>query len=164
MAKGLANFLLVRDAGGFFSVEDLGSQATYGVRQGFLALANVSSRVEATAVANATLANIATPRVATSIGIEPTGTGDEPYVDFGVGDYITAPDETGTSSQRVVSITVVEDDNGEATFAPELRSTTDVQEERIAKQLTRLVNGGLRGKSNSAAPNLAQPVTGIANA
>lgn len=164
MAKDLSNYLLVRDANGFFTVEDAGSQATYGVRQSLLSLANVTSRLEATAVAQATLATMSQPHVATGMGIEPTGTGDNPYVDFGVGDYVTAPDETGTSSQRVVSITVVEDENGEATFAPELRSTLDVQGERIAKQLTRLINGSLQGRSNSAAPSSSRPVTGVRDA
>lgn len=164
MAKDLANYLLVRDAGGFFNVEDAGSQATHGVRQALLSLANVTSRTESTTVATATLTVMSVPHVATAMGIEPTGTGDNPYADFTVGDYITAPDETGTSSQRVVSLTVAEDENGEASFAPELRSTLDVQEERIGKQLTRLINGALGGRSDSAAPNSSKPVTGISDA
>lgn len=164
MAKDLTNYLLVRDAGGFFTVQDAASQAAYGVRQALLSLANVTSRTEATTVAQATLAMTLAPHVATGMGIEPTGTGDNPYVDFGVGDYITAPDETGSSSQRVVSLTVVEDENGEASFAPELRSTLDVQDERIAKQLTRLINGSLRGRSNSASPDSSRPVKGVSDA
>lgn len=159
---GLANYLLVRWQGGYIVVEDAVSQAAHGVKQALLTLSNITDEDEASRIGQATLGFTAYPRVAAAAGIEPTGVGDDPFTDWDLGDTLLAPDETGvTSAQRVVSITVVEDDNGEATFAPELRDTLTVQEERLDRWLKRLVNGSLRGQSNSAAPTTAPPETGF---
>lgn len=159
---GLANYLLVRWSGGYVLVEDAASQTAHGVKQALLTLSNITDEDEATRIGQATLGFSASPRVAAAAGIEPTGAGDSPFTDWDLGDTLVAPDETGaTSAQRVVSITVAEDDNGDATFAPELRDTLTVQEERLNRWMKRLINGSLRGQSNSAAPPTSPPETGF---
>ena len=161
----IANQLLVRWKGGYVLVEDVASQAEHGVRQALLTLSNVTEADEAERIGEATLAYSSQPRVAAAAGIEPTGAGDDPYVDWDLGDTLTAPDEDGgTSTQRVVSITVVEDENGDASFAPELRDTFSVTEERTQRWLKRLINGSLRGASNSASPPIAASDTGFTSA
>ncbi len=159
---GLANYLLVRWKEGYVVVEDAASQGQYGVKQALLTLSSVTDEDEAIRVGQATLGYSAAPRVAAVAGIEPTGSGDSPYVDWNVGDTISAPDETGGSStQRVMAITVVEDDDGDATFTPELRDTLSVLEQRTQRWLKRLLNGSLRGQSDSASPPTSQPETGF---
>lgn len=145
--------LLVRYAGGYTVVEDAAAIAAWGRREGFLQLGGVSDRDQAERVALGVLAFQGAPRVTTTLGIEPTGTADNPYVDFVVGDSITAPDETGSSSQqRVVSLTVVEDDNGEVSFANELKAPFLIAEEAFSRQLKKLLNGSIGGHTQAANP------------
>ena len=156
---GIVNTLLVQYATGYLTVDDAASVALYGRKEGFLKLGGVLSPDEATVAADAVLAFAAYPRETTTAGIEPVSGADQPYVGFGVADYVTAPDaDGGTSSQRVMSITVAEDDNGEVTFAPELRNVALIREEQLNQQLKRLLNGGLRGITAAASPT-PQPVT-----
>lgn len=150
----VATALLVRWVDGYLNVNDAGGVAAWGRKEGFLTLGNVPSAEEVARIAAAVLASQAAPRVATAMGIEPeTGGGSEAYVDFVVGDTVTAPDEGGgTSVQRVVSLTVAEDENGEITVAPELNSSFQVQDEVLNRWLKRLINGTLKGASASASP------------
>lgn len=152
--------LLVRYGGGYITVENAAAVAAWGHKEAFLQLGAVSDRDQAERVANAVLAFQGDPRISTTLGIEPTGIGDEPYVDFAVGDEITAPDESGgSSSQRVVSLTVAEDDNGDVSFANELKAAFLIPEEAFNRQLKKLLNGSIRGQSQSANPLPTSPVT-----
>lgn len=150
---GVATALLVRYAGGYTVVEDAAAIAAWGRKEGFLQLGGVSDRDQAERVATAVLGFQGAPRVTTTLGVEPTGTADEPYVDYDVGDSITAPDEAGgSSSQRVVSITVVEDENGDVSFANELKAPFLLEEEAFNRQLKKLLNGSMRGQTQAANP------------
>lgn len=150
---GVATHLLVRYGGGYTTIDDAAAVAAWGRKEGFLQLGGVSDRDQAERVALGVLAFLAAPRVTTTLGIEPTGTADEPYVDFLVGDSITAPAEDGSSSeQRVVSLTVSEDDNGEVTFANELNAPFLLAEEAFNRQLKKLLGGALRGQTQAANP------------
>lgn len=153
--------LLVRWQGGFMERTDTGSVTSWGRKEGFLQLGNIANEGEVDRVCTAVFGFQSEPRVATVLSIEPQATDpdgvdhhDEPYVDFGVGDTITAPDVDGTASvQRVVALTVAEDNDGEVTFANELKNQLTVQDERFADQLKRMSNGTLQGSSLSASPN-----------
>lgn len=150
---GVASVLLVRYAGGYLRVVNAAAVATWGEKEAFLQLGAVSDRAEAERVAAAVLGLNTAPRVATTLGIEPTGAGDEPYADFAVGDSIDAPDDDGTSNiQRVVSLTVAEDADGDVTFATELKSTFLLTEEAFNRQLKTLLNGSMRGQSQASNP------------
>lgn len=146
--------MLVRWKGGYMEETDAGGVTEWGRKEGFLQLGNVTEVTEVDRISAAVLGFQGEPRVATTLSIEPSGDGDEPFVDFAVGDTITAPDETeAAATQRVMSLTVVEDENGEVTYANELRNTLALQEERFDNQLKQMSNGTLRGSSDSASPN-----------
>lgn len=150
---GVATVLLVRYGGGYIEVQNAAAVAAWGHKEAFLQLGAVSDRDQAERVANAVLAFQGDPRISTTLGIEPTGVGDEPYVDFAVGDEITAPDETGGSSlQRVMSLTVAEDENGDVSFANELKANFLIPEEAFNRQLKKLLNGSIRGQTQAANP------------
>lgn len=153
----IVNAMLVRWSGGYTWATVAGSIDAYGRREGYLAVA-ASSRDEALRIADALLANRATPDVAVTAVLEPTGTGDVPYADFGVGDYLNAPDAAGAvASQRVVSLTVSEDEHGNSRFVPELTSQRKVQEEAAQRWLKRMANGTLGGTAESATPPRVNP-------
>lgn len=156
--------LAIRWAGGYTKVGDVAAQALWGVKQGFLQLGQVTELDEVTRIALVILGFQGDPKVATTLGVEPDGSGDEPYVDYQVGDTITAPDEDGaTSVQRVVSLTVSEDDNGEVTYANELKASFVVQEEAFDRQLKTLLNGTLKGRTQQANPLPTGSVTRAQN-
>lgn len=154
---GLANALLVRYASGYLWVEDAASIAQWERREGYVTLGQVESPAEATRIATAILADRAQPAVSISAGLEPSGAGDDPYDDFGVGEYVTAPDEDGSpASLRLVSLTVAEDEEGNPTFAPELQTLADVRDQTLQRWLKRMSNGTLGGtvQSASTAPDV----------
>lgn len=149
----VATRLLVRYAGGYTRVTDAPAASVWGHKEGFLQLGAVSDLAEAQRVAAAVLAFQNAPRVATTLGVEPVGDGDEPYANFAVGDTINAPEADGsTSTQRVVSLTVSEDDQGDVSFATELKATFLVAEEAFDRQLKKLLNGSMRGATQASNP------------
>lgn len=149
----LANVLLVRYAYGWHEVVDAASVAAYGRHEAFLSLGAAQSTAEVERVAAALFTVQAAPRVSTTVGLEPTGAGDDPYVDFDVADYVTAPDETGAPApQRVLGLTVTEDAEGNPVFAPELSSLADELDSRLQRWLKRMADGTLGGTAESATP------------
>lgn len=156
----LTNVLLCRWADGYHEVEDAASVAARGRREGFLSLGAVQSVEEVERVANALFAFLAEPRVSTTAGLLPTGLGDEPYEDFEVADYLTAPapDET-PESVRVRALAVTEDAEGNPVFVPELRQTLLEREDRLQRWLKRMANGALGGVAESAAPRSTPTTT-----
>jgi len=151
----LTNAMLVRWGGGFTFATVPASITTYSRREGYLAV-GASGKDEALRIANAILANRANPDVAVTAVLEPAGT-DVPYVNFDVGDTITAPDPSGaTAAQRVVGITVSEDTDGNNLFVPELSSLRLLQEQYNAAWLKRMANGTLAGVARSASPAVAK--------
>lgn len=155
----LTNALLLRWADGYTWTTDSGSITTYSRREGYLAVA-ASSKDEALRIAAAVLADTKDPAVAVTAVLEPTGTGDNPYADFAVGDYITAPDPAGAAtSQRVMGLAVSEDGNGDNIIVPELTSLREIQEQAVQRWLKRMANGTLGGTSASSTPPRVTPPT-----
>lgn len=144
--------LLVRYQGGYATVDYAAAQARWGIKRGFLQLGSVTEEEEVNRLALAVMAFLGDPLIATTIGVEPeVGGGNEPYVNYDVGDTITAPDSDGsTSAQRVISVTVVEDDQGELSYANELKSSFIVAEDALNRQLKKLLNGTLQGSTQVA--------------
>lgn len=146
----ITNALLVRYRDGYktgFSA----NLSTYGRREGFLNIGDVSEVNAVNATITQVLAVQSVLQEAVTIGVEPTSSDDTPYLGVWVGDYVTAPAADGTpTSYRVVSMTATCDDEGFAKFVPELRTRTDEVAERTRLWLKRIGDGTLAGRSQKA--------------
>lgn len=115
-----ATRLLVRTRDGWLNVGDAGTaEATYGTHFDFLSLGDVEDDTTATAIAETTLSTYAVPQAAytAEVAVLPDAV---PYVDYEVGDTVTAPGEWGgTVTLRVRALTMVMDDNGRMRPVPE---------------------------------------------
>lgn len=153
----ITNALLIRWSGGWAERVNAASVTTHGRREAVLGLGAVQSIDEVYRIADEQLEIYASPREQISADIEPMSDTDTPYLGFTVGDTITVPDSTGTpSAERVIAITVSEDEDGHVTYAPELHDVILGMQERFGQNLKKLANGTLRGDSK-----VAQPVASI---
>lgn len=159
-----ANALLVRWNGGWHEVTLPASISTHGRRVGLLSL-SVDSLQEAIRIAEKQLAIFGNQRGELSIGLEPANvddlldpltTTDLPYWQFYVGDVLGSP------SQRVVQLSVKEDDDGNVTYAPVLNDVLMAAEERWEQAIKKMDDGTMRGDSKVATPinQLGGPTTG----
>lgn len=149
----LTNALLVRwglpPATGYTWVVDQPSIDTYGRREAYLS-SSAMSEAEAERIATALLVDRAVPQVSTQATLEPEAA-DAPYVDFVVGDWVTAPAlGGGTESVRVVSLTVTTDDEGNPVFVPELGTVAEERDRANQRALKRMANGSLGGTTESS--------------
>lgn len=154
----LVNAYLVRWARGLLEVAEAPSIATYGRHEGYLPLGGSQSPEDATRVAQAVLAVRAYPQVATTIGLRPTGAGDNPFVDFDLGDWLATPDDDATvTPARVRSMLTQDhpDNTGQVQFVPELRNVPAEAEDVLGRWLQRMATGG--GTSHSATPPVPIP-------
>lgn len=149
-----ANALLCRWSGGWHEVSDPASIAAHGRAEALLELGAAQSIPEVETVARPQLAIYADPRLAIAVEIEPASATDTPYLGFGLGDRITAIDPaSGTGSpERVMAMTVSEDDDGHPTYAIELRDIILDAQERTAQAIKKMINGTMRGDSKVATP------------
>ncbi len=147
----VCNALLLRWAAGYTWVEDSASIIALRRREAYLSVA-ATSEAEAVRIATALLVDRAAPQVGTSAAMEPAGS-DEPYTDFVVGDWVTAPTPEGsTASVRVSALTVTEDGEGNPVFVPELGSIREERDRANQRWLKRMANGALGGTVESAIP------------
>lgn len=152
----MINALLVRWAGGWAEVTDATSIASYGRREALLGLGAVQSLDEVTRIANGQLAIYGRPRTEISADMVP-GTAELPYRHFAVGDTITVPEIDGTTAlERVMALTVAEDENGVVTYVPELKDVLLQRDERWEQNLKKMADGTFRGQSAVATPTSAQ--------
>lgn len=146
----ITNALLVRYRDGYktgFSA----NLSTYGRREGFLNIGDVSEVNAVNATITQVLATQSVLQQAVTLGVEPSADSDTPYLGVWVGDYVTAPAVDATpTSYRVVSISATCDDEGFARFVPELRTRTDEVAERTRLWLKRIGDGTLAGRSQKA--------------
>jgi len=112
---------LVRSALGWTTATDAAGLAAYGRRESFLEFGHTRSETTAANAAARILrrtarATVATPTVSFRITDDVT-----PFVDFHCGDVVSVPSSTGTTTTaRVLSLAVVEDDNGLVTGEADL--------------------------------------------
>lgn len=138
----LANVLLTRWVGGWAEFLDAGSITTNGRREATLSLGAVQSYEESQRIANEQLRIYANTRSQITADIEPASDADTPYLSYAVGDTITVPDEAGTpTAERVVAITVAEDEDGRITYAPELNDLILEAQERLTDRIRKLSTG-----------------------
>lgn len=146
----LVNAYLVRWARGLIEVVEAPSIAAYGRHEGYLPLGGSQSATDAAAVAAAVLAVRAYPQVATTIGLRPTGAGDNPFVDFDLGDWLNTPDEDGTVTPARLRSMLTQDHpdyTGQVQFVPELRNMPAEAEDVLGRWLQRMATGGGGGAS-----------------
>lgn len=138
-AHTIVNRLLVSYGKGLFIVNDAASQATWGIYEGFLTL-DTPDMVEATRLANASIAEAADAELAVTMRIEPyLSSPDRPYVNFYVGDTVTGPSEVGTPrSYQVLGLTIQIDDMGDPVISAEMNRRVANPEENRALLLQTL--------------------------
>lgn len=162
----VVNVLLIRYGNGFTTVDHAGSIAIHGRQVGHLRLEGVSDKAEAENIGAKLLDVQAWARVATTATTDPEDSADIPFVDYGVGDWILCPDETGAAiSQRVRALTVSEDEVGLAGYTHELRDVMLELDDLYQRVLKRANLGSLGGRSDSSnfvdpnpVPRLTAPV------
>lgn len=146
------NVFLVRWSGGFREVAH-SSAGSSTRREAFLSL-NAQSEAEVDRVAGALLDRLWEPTEMVRARVEPTDASDQPYTGYITGDYLTASNSSGdATSQRVRVISVEEDEDGEVSFAPELRDRVLENEDRVLRAIKRMANGSVQGRTDVASPS-----------
>lgn len=157
-----ANVLLVRyGTGGFqrlIEVSDAASIAEFGRYEGYLQVTDAHSEAEATARANAVIAELAAERRDITAAVLPINQWDLPYVFFGVGNTVTVPEEDDVlTAERVMSIGITEDnDSGIAGITLGLRQVVLDPDERLARAIKRAFPGA-QGEMQKVARSASEP-------
>jgi hypothetical protein len=161
----IANSLLVRWAFGWYEVKGnytpqrwpgtpgwVPADAPYR-REALLGLGAVQSEAEVVRVAAEQLGWFGDPRTEITADLAPVDDSDTPYLAFGVGDFVTVPDIDGLPAvERVIGLTVTEDEHGTVTFAPELKDRILTDMERWQRNLDKMAAGTVAGNSAVATP------------
>jgi hypothetical protein len=138
----IANAILLNDEEAWRTVTDTDSISSNGRIEAYLNLSALPVR-SATKVANKNLDLYGVPVEAVSLDYIPTGVGDVPWVDFTVGDTITAPTNGGVTSRRVVSISVaIDSENADPVYTVELDALSAELRAKIQRMIDRLSAGG----------------------
>lgn len=123
------------------------------VQEATLSLGSSQDEAGMLEVARGQLSIFANPRTEIAADLAPVDETDTPYLSFRVGDKVTVPDIDGTPVvERVVALTVTEDENGEVTYAPELKDVILTAQERWQQNLDKMANGTVSGQSSVASP------------
>lgn len=141
--------LLVRWHGGWHEVDS----GLPDRREALLGLGAVQSVGELERIANRQLDVFSDQRTEITVGLAPVDDTDTPYLAFTTGDTVTVPDEAGApTSERVMAITVTEDEEGIVTFVPVMRDVILDEQARFAQAIKKMSNGTIGGHSKVATP------------
>jgi len=147
------NALLVRWSGGWHEVTDPASIAANGRREAMLSLGAVQSVGELERIAAKHLELFGRVRSQITADTEPIGDSDTPYWAYKPGDTITVPDADGTPvRERVVSMRVSVDQDGNLAFTPQLKDLVLEEEERFDQTIKKMTNGTFGGSAASSTP------------
>ena len=147
----ILNAVLVRYAKGYKSATDATSISSYGRKESFLSLSSLEEADSAQQAGEKILDLYAELQNTVTIAIEPLTDADCPYKGVFVRDAVTAPNLSASpTTYRVVSITAGIDDEGFATFVPELDTKADAFADRTKLWLKRVGDGTLAGRSPKA--------------
>lgn len=152
----IKNALLIETPAGFFERIHAGSVSEFLRREGYISLGNTTDGDyidRATDAAFARLADIQTAITVEVLDIE----GHRPYVDYGKGDWVLAPNAKRELVRwRVRGVTISETDEGTPIFIPTINSVDAELEERLQKWMRTMTPGTLGGTaSDVASPNTA---------
>jgi len=116
------NKYLVKWTYGYFEIQDVASQALWGVYEGFMTV-DAPTIENALQQANAMLVENATPLHAIVCEIDPLGDADSPYWAYGPGQNVRVVDADGNLAwKQVQSITVNQNELGRPEIALELEA------------------------------------------
>lgn len=144
------NSLIVQTSDGWTQVEDTATNSIdqYGRVEALLETG--LSETVSSAVAGVVFEQKAKPEEGASYDIV-AREGSVPFVDFQVGDWVLAPDDTGLSvKRRVMSIAVEASNSGQPLFSVEFDTIFKDNEDRIEKWLKKMGGGSLGGQFASA--------------
>lgn len=115
--------------------------------EAFLDLSSHSD-IEAERLATAELARIRDGQTQITVGIDPTGDGDVPFDDWGIGDLA----DVDAAERRCLGLTFARDPdrNGRIVYVPQFGDIIDTAEVRQAKIHRRMNPGTLGGVSRTA--------------
>lgn len=163
--RARANKVLIRYGGGHTTYEDADSIDEHGELFLYLEVGHITDEQEAQEYAAVIVENRARPSFSTFALLQPRTEdedgnpfdGSTPYKAFGVGDWITCPNELGVDElMRVASIERREDQNGVVTWWVALRDIRFEEEERTRVWLSRMADGtavgGARVASRAGTP------------
>jgi hypothetical protein len=135
---------------------DAGSVSTYGRRETFLSVPNVTTETQVTLSTQQLLATTAAPNEGVTLSLQATDL--RPYEDYNIGDYVYVVDHTGVRTKyRVSSLSISEDDAGNVSIVPELGTLRSDLTRRLNRALARLEASNAYG--NSVNSSLAGSVT-----
>jgi hypothetical protein len=149
----IVNSLLARYKGGFSTDTDSTSVGTYGRREGYLSLTEVTNTPNVTIASARYLSRFGSPFSSITARLSPASTASTPYVgQWYPGATITVPrPSTGANSvAQVRAITMTEDDSGNVVFAPELLTLLETRAAQTDLYLRRLGEGTLNGRAAAA--------------
>lgn len=150
----IINSLLVRWAYGYFEVEVPSSVTAYGKSQKPLSLPDIKDPQKALDQATNDLDALWERSQQTDVKFIARNTSSMPYKSYDTGDWISITSQTGGSfdSERIMSMTCVEDANGNldvtAAFIS-VRINALIRLQRITERMSR---GSLAGKSDASTP------------
>lgn len=126
------------------------SISTYGRYETFLSLNNVKDATSANLITNRTLDITDDPNYGATIELAEEG--PQPYLDFGVGDWVVVADQNGSRENfRVRAITMSEQDVGAIRVVPELGTARAALEERLRRMIARQEAKTANGFADAAA-------------
>jgi hypothetical protein len=151
-AAALTNVLLARHPSGAWRERTSAPSITaWGRREAPLS-AGAQSSAQIRRLSDATFGEFAQPAVAVTAGAEPLP-GLIPWVDYEVGDWISAPDEDGAPADyRVRSVSASRDRAGHPVYVPELGTVLEELQERLLRLTKRMTPGTLSGRIEGASP------------
>lgn len=154
----IKNTLLIETPAGFLERSEGSSITTYGRREAFLSLGNMTDGSAIDRASDAVFEQSANPAAEIGAQVQDRD-GARPYVDWGVGDWVLAPDENDEEERvRVRALTVSEDDEGNPIFVPELATITEELEARLERWLAAMSKGTVGGTAGSVAEPVQAPV------
>ena len=128
------------------------SQGTYGRRETFLALSNTDADTAVTLATRGVFNNSAQPSDALTIEL-PATDGPQPFIDYGVGDWVLVPgsDPTSYTRYRITSLTISVDENNNIRAVPELGTARASLDQRLQRALKKYDKRSASGNASSTA-------------
>lgn len=154
----IMNSLIVKTSDGYVEINDSDTDSTdeYGRLESYLET-DASTSVS-NVVAEAVFEQKANPEEGASYSILPIE-GYVPFVDFGVGDWVLAPNDVGLSvRRRVMSISAEEDNAGNPSYSVEFDTIFQDDDAKINAWLQKLGGGSLGGQFSNSGGGSTSPI------